>query len=193
MKFSPSQIAFYDPKLEAAYKSAKTWPSDLIDLFPSEAHLSSNPAPSGKRLGVVGGRPAWVNADRQFIDADAAMRVVSRRIERVAQQITGPVPEDEKASWPEKLAIARAVLSGDATEEQQVMLMVEANQTGESLTELAGYIVNRAQAYSTAIMHLTGIRRRVSAEIAAADPSEYGSIVDGAMLDIDNFLAGMPV
>lgn len=62
MKFSPSQLAFYLPKLEAPYIRNNNWPDDLIDLTNDEitTFVKLSP-PKGMKLGVNEvGRPYFV-------------------------------------------------------------------------------------------------------------------------------------
>ncbi|PMP51654.1 hypothetical protein [Vibrio splendidus] len=62
MKFSPSQIAFYLPKLEATYRKNNNWPDDLIDLTDDEvATFVKLSPPEGMTLGITeSGRPCFV-------------------------------------------------------------------------------------------------------------------------------------
>lgn len=89
-------------------------------------------------------------------------------INDVTHAITGPVPEDEKLSWTEKAAAARAVLDQSASAEQAAMIAAEAQIGGETSADLAAKIVANAAAYRGAITLLTGLRRKAAAEIDAA-------------------------
>lgn len=93
-------------------------------------------------------------------------------INEVTHAITGPVPEDEKLSWPSKEQAARAVLAANATTEQTAMIADEAQVGGETSADLAANIVANADAYWAAIAPLTGLRRKAAAEINAAQTRE---------------------
>lgn len=190
MKYSPSTNAFYDPAFVDAYSAAGNWPSDLVDVPPETFAQFSGPSPQGKALGAVNGSPAWVDALR-FETADRANRAVVRAIDNATRQITGEVAADEKASWTVKAQAASAHIDGTATPEQTAMIAAEAQQTGETVDDLALLISERAAAYTMAIAPLTGIRRRATADIAAAQAGEYDAIVAAALDDIDAVLASL--
>ncbi|HDY4931509.1 TPA: tail fiber assembly protein [Yersinia enterocolitica] len=60
-QFSPSLLSFYPQNMidDGSYENL---PDDLIELTDEELSTYwKQPSPEGKRLGVAGGRPAWVN------------------------------------------------------------------------------------------------------------------------------------
>ncbi|MEI8631419.1 hypothetical protein P4S72_03375 [Vibrio sp. PP-XX7] len=63
MKFSPSVLSFYLPKLESVYRKNGNWPDDLIDLTADEvATFVKSPPPVGKQLGTTDkGRPCFID------------------------------------------------------------------------------------------------------------------------------------
>ena len=93
-------------------------------------------------------------------------------IERMAEQITGPVPLTEKLSWGAKEVAARAVAAGTPTEAQAAMILGEAEQTGETAGALADRVIRNADGYRAVIAALTGLRRRTEAGLQAAKSVE---------------------
>ncbi|EOW5547086.1 tail fiber assembly protein [Escherichia coli O5:H32] len=62
MCFSATTLAFYPLDMKDGYIAAGTWPDDIVKLTDSERDKYwMKPAPEGKELGSVKGRPAWVD------------------------------------------------------------------------------------------------------------------------------------
>ena len=60
--FSKTTKGFYPLALKQKYVSAGTWPADAVELTEEEIQTyQGKNAPEGKKLGSVGGRPAWVD------------------------------------------------------------------------------------------------------------------------------------
>jgi Caudovirales tail fibre assembly protein. len=72
MYFSPSKVAFYDGDLEAAYKSAGSWPSDAVPITDAAYQTFVAQPPAGKVLGASGSAPAWVDAPAPTLAQQAA-------------------------------------------------------------------------------------------------------------------------
>lgn len=98
----------------------------------------------------------------------AALARLALEADLFAAQLTGPVSQAEKDSWPSKEAAARAVLAGTETENDTVMLQAEADLTSETLPDLAGFIVSSADIYRTAAAKIAGIRRMAVQSIDSA-------------------------
>jgi len=108
--------------------------------------------------------------DAELLDKDkqSAISQIHQRFAKLTGRITGPVPSDEKISWPVKAGAARAILSGNATVDQIALIATEATVTGETENDLAVSIVAKADAYAVAIGGLTGWRRAAEKTITAA-------------------------
>lgn len=102
----------------------------------------------------------------------AARAEAARMIDGACAQITGPVPEYERDSWPTKAAAAEAVLSGTASAEQVAMIAAEAAILGEAPEEVAALVAARAAAWSVVIAEMSA-RRQIAAQAIndAADPA----------------------
>lgn len=106
--FSPSRLAFYANELcETYYKPADSWPDDATDIDDSIAdkYMILTP-PVGKMLGVVDGKPAWVDIpppthEELVAGAEAEKQ---RRIGQANDYM-------HSRQWPGKAAIGR--LKGD--------------------------------------------------------------------------------
>lgn len=62
MCFSATTLAFYPLDMKDGYIAAGTWPDDIVKLTDAERDKYwMQPAPEGKELGCLKGRPAWVN------------------------------------------------------------------------------------------------------------------------------------
>ena len=118
----------------------------------------------------------------------AASTQVLQLIEAAAQEITGPVPEAEKASWQTKAEAARALIANTATAAQAAMIEAEARVTGEDALSLAGTIVTKADAYATLAATLAGLRRQAMQAINnATDKSQ----VQAALAQLDTALSSI--
>ena len=72
---------------------------------------------------------------------------------------------DEVASWPTKATQARAFLAGG---DAGLMLAAEAQSTGQDLTSVATYIVQRADAFEALMGRVAGWRITAATQIEAA-------------------------
>lgn len=131
-------------------------------------------------------------ASRAAADLDAARRAAQtrllRRLDAVAQVITGEVPLVEKLSWGPKEAAARAWLAATAEPDARALIEGEAMVTGEDPAELAARIVAKAQAYRAAVAAMTGLRRRAETALAAATaPAEAEAI----LADVETRIAAL--
>ncbi len=73
------------------------------------------------------------------------------------------------------------------------MLQAEATETSETVEALAQPIVERADAMRAPAARISGVRRRISAAIAAAaDPAAVAAAVADARAARDAFLAALP-
>lgn len=61
MIFSPSTLGFYDPADKAEFLAAGSWPADGVSISDADWRTYTGNQPSGKTLGAVNGRPAWVD------------------------------------------------------------------------------------------------------------------------------------
>jgi hypothetical protein len=107
-------------------------------------------------------------SDLDIERAEARARIV-QLIERAEVALTGARSRYEPHSWDRKAAAAAAYLGGTATTAQEAMLQAEADETGETLTDLAQLIAANAGAFEVAAARLTGLRRKAMAGIAAAE------------------------
>lgn len=59
--FSPKTMGFYSSDLKDLYDGAGTWPKDAKILSDENYKLYSQEPPEGKKLGLSGTSPAWVD------------------------------------------------------------------------------------------------------------------------------------
>ncbi|MGR3760877.1 hypothetical protein ACUXV3_12220 [Roseobacteraceae bacterium NS-SX3] len=110
---------------------------------------------------------------------ESAQAAMANWIDGFLQQVSGRVPEFERASWPAKAAAARAIQAGTATGDQTALVLGEADVVGETIEETAALIVENAAPYEVIIGKATGLRRVLNAQLeAAADPLEYEAILE---------------
>ena len=104
-------------------------------------------------------------------------------IDAATAGITGPVPLAEMLSWTSKEEAARSLLAGGGSPSDPATLAIlggEAAVTGETIEDLAARIILNADAYRTAIAHLSGLRRVAAAAItAAATTAEVEAAITG--------------
>ncbi|WP_392336539.1 hypothetical protein [Loktanella salsilacus] len=110
----------------------------------------------------------------------SAKRQMVAWIDQLTDQLRSGIPRDEVASWPAKAAEARAVLAGST---DALILQVEADLVGLTLTEVAETISARAVLYETVVGAVAGIRRNTVAAIDAATDA------GGVALALDEALA----
>ncbi|WP_248908344.1 tail fiber assembly protein [Escherichia coli] len=121
--FSASTVGFYDYDRKEAYERAGNWPADLIEIT-HELHLQfCGAAPSGKKLGSVDGKPAWVDIppptmeelistaenERQRLLASADAVMLDWRTELML----GEISDTNRAKLSEWLAYKNEVKSWD--------------------------------------------------------------------------------
>jgi len=117
-------------------------------------------------------------------DKLSAVSQIHQRFAKLTVRITGPVPSDEKISWPVKADAARAILNGNATVDQIALITTEATATGETENDLAASIVAKADAYAVAIGGLTGWRRISEKAITAAlDRAAVQTVLEAALAE----------
>ena len=98
----------------------------------------------------------------------------------IMEQITGPVPDDEKNVWPVKEAAAKAVLAGTGDATQTAILSAEATITGETIAALSTRILQKATIYRGVVARMAGLRRATEVALDAAIPSQYQDIINKA-------------
>ena len=129
----------------------------------------------------------------RFPNADAAKAALAEWATRATAAITGPVPPDEKIAWPAKEAAARAILAGEATADQLTLVGAEAVFTGETVADLCGKIIARADLFRSVVAAVSGIRRHASAQIDASQPTEYEGILNAARITAQQAAAQLGV
>lgn len=98
-----------------------------------------------------------------------ARQFVNRFFDDRAASIAGEFPATEVASWPEKVAAARAHLGGAATAFHTALLTAEAEGVGRSVGDLATSIAGKAEAYAILSAQMSAVRQKAFDAIAAAD------------------------
>jgi len=116
-----------------------------------------------------------------YPDADAAKTAMVDYIDAFTRTLTGNIPADEKLSWTQKEAAARAYQAASADASQTAMIEGEAGITGEAPGDLAVAIIAKADLYRAVVVQITGLRRMTEAAIDAATPDQYESILAAAM------------
>lgn len=107
-----------------------------------------------------------------FPDTESALTAMTNWINQFTVKLSGFVPLQEQSAWAAKEMAARGHLDGTATPSQTQMLQLEADQTGESLSDLSAKIIEKAELWSKVIGSVSGLRRKTEAEVAAATTSE---------------------
>lgn len=137
------------------------------------------------------GRQPYV-APPAYPTKEAALQAVNEFAQSFTENITGPVPLDEKLSWDAKEAAAKAVIAGTATSEQQALLDDEAALTSETTTYLANIVVAKAAVYSQVVSRVAGLRRALTAQIEAeADPYSYEAILTAGKAQAQKLADGL--
>jgi len=111
--------------------------------------------------------------------ADAKRRMLAWVNEFLAP-FTKKAADAEPLAWSEKADAAKAYLASTATTEQTLLIETEAGVTGETPTDLCNAILAQAGLYRVIIAFTTGLRRKTSAEIDAAQPADIPAILDAA-------------
>lgn len=96
--------------------------------------------------------------------------------------MTGLVSTGEQLSWAAKEVAALAYQDGNATGEQLEVLQDEADETGETLADLAALIVTKGARYRKLVRKIAGLRRATYMALEAeADPIKYNDILNTAL------------
>ncbi|MEL7513677.1 MAG: hypothetical protein AAGK03_03620 [Pseudomonadota bacterium] len=127
--------------------------------------------------GVFGDVPAYVappppEVPPVYPTKPAVMVAFAEFVSSFTLPLIGDIPEAERLAFSAKEAAARAYVAGSATAEETSMIEGEAALTGEAPADLAGYIIMRADIYRKVIAYLSGLRRKLSAQLDAA-PDAY--------------------
>ncbi|HDR2714830.1 tail fiber assembly protein [Enterobacter asburiae] len=102
--WSPSSAGFYPLIEKERLKAAGGWPEDGVDVS-SEEYAALFPAPSGKYIGNVDGRPGWVDIP----PPTAEQREEAAR----SKQVSLRAKADSEITWRQD-----AVDIGEATEKE---------------------------------------------------------------------------
>jgi len=126
------------------------------------------------------------------VTREVALAEVLAWIGDFAAGITGTITETEAPSWEYKEKAARAVVDEAATAEQTAVLAAEAAETGETVAELAGFIIDRADRFRLVQARLTGFRRRAQSQFDAASSAlEIGAAKASILSDAETFAAAV--
>lgn len=117
--------------------------------------------------------------------AEAKARVIQYAT-AFEEHVTGPVSLGEKLSYDAKAAAAVAHMASAATPEETALLQAEADQTGESLNELAQRIIDRAAVFRVVAGSIAGLRRATNEALEAVnDPHDYEAVLADAQAQAD--------
>ncbi|MEO0955800.1 MAG: hypothetical protein AAFY12_12460 [Pseudomonadota bacterium] len=117
---------------------------------------------------------------------ESAKAMIVSYAEAFENHISGNVSIGEKLSWTVKEAAAEAHLAGNATADQTAMLQAEADQTGESLSDLSNAILSNATMFRQIAGSIAGLRRATRAALEAeSDPVNYTTILQTAQSNAD--------
>jgi len=168
----------------------------LVEVKEADA-VPADKVATATEIALVNGRPQWVHVlvDKplRFPNADAAKAALAEWATRATAAITGPVPPDEKIAWPTKETAARAIIAGTATTDQTAMIGAEAVFAGETVADLCGKIIARADLFRSVVAAVSGIRRHASAQIDASQPAEYEGILNAARITAQQAAAQLGV
>lgn len=117
-------------------------------------------------------------APPKYPDLESARTAMVAFVDDFMKQITGAVPEYERASWPAKAEAARAYVAGTARQDQTDMIANEATTSGRTEAEVAAIIVQRADQYQEIIAHSAGLRVATDLALeAVTDPHDYETVL----------------
>ncbi|MBG6211511.1 hypothetical protein IWQ49_006199 [Labrenzia sp. EL_126] len=155
-----------------SFEANAGWPEVPADVFPGFTDNGdgtfSPPAPQPKYT------------------LDSAKAMIVAYAEAFETHVSGNVSIGEKLSWTVKEAAAAAHLASTATADQTAMLQAEANQTGESLTDLSNAILSNATAFRQIAGSIAGLRRATKVALEAeSDPLNYTAILQNAKTSAD--------
>jgi hypothetical protein len=118
---------------------------------------------------------------------DAKIRLYTM-LNRWSEQLNGSIPLIEQLSWAAKAEAAHAHQAGTATKPHLQILSVEAQETGETLSDLARRILSNASACRLTTSFIAGIRRKYTTRIeAASSPAEIETLMIDLQADLDRF------
>lgn len=120
--------------------------------------------------------PGWTFDGTDFapppvdIDAarDRALQKMRGTISATARSVTGTYPQEERESWPQKEAAARAILAGTPSASDTALIGAEATILGVTPEDRAQLIVTNADIFRSTIGTLSGIRSVTETALAAA-------------------------
>lgn len=114
--YSPSENAIYPMDLYSDYVAAGTWPEDGVSITEDDAtQFNGGNTPSGKMLGMVGGKLAWVDLPPLTPDEVLAQAEVEKQ-----NRIDAANGYMNSKQWPGKAAIGR--LKGDELSQYNLWL-----------------------------------------------------------------------
>jgi hypothetical protein len=108
----------------------------------------------------------------------------------IVDNLTGNYSVEERDTWPIKVEAARAVKTGTATAEQELMIALECEKTGETPDELADVILAKNAATHIMIGLAAGHRRRTEAAVDAAETdTELMTVLRDAEAEVPALIA----
>jgi len=153
---------------------------EILASYP-DGYVSGVPVPPGEDYDYDPVLNDWVFSPKAKYTLESAMAMIVAYAEAFEAHVAGNVSIGEKLSWTVKEAAAEAHIAGNATADQIAMLQAEADQTGESLSDLSNAILSNATSFRQIAGSIAGLRRatRVALE-AESDPVNYASILQTA-------------
>jgi len=119
-----------------------------------------------------------------------ALKALADFLDRATGALTAGVPLSEQLSWAPKEESAKRYLDGTHGPDDLAMLEGEAEETGETLEELAQRVLAKADANRRAVSKLTGIRRKAEADIHASNNRDTAqSVLDTAKAQWYQFIS----
>jgi hypothetical protein len=142
----------------------------------------------------------WVpEKDPLDVAKEAAIEQVKAFADDVAARLTAAYPKAEVDSWTEKKLQARALLAGEITAAEAILLskeaeMLQAVNPDLTVEALAQAVLDKASFYEAAVGTIAGMRGAVTARIqAASNVEEVRAVMVTAKEQADQILAGMGV
>ena len=102
-------------------------------------------------------------------------------IDKLTNQVIGQYPQAVRERWPTEEAAARAVFNGTATSAQTRLITREGEVKGRTPLEHAGRIITLADDFREIADHVNTLFLAVDAQLDAAKPSQFESILEWAM------------
>jgi|GEM_PF-3223002 len=158
-----------DGKVVMISFDAKTgWPAVDDSVFPGDTDNGD---------GTFSRPPA-----RPKYSLESAKAMILEYVKAFEDHVTGLVSTGEQLSWADKEVAAIAFQDGTATAEQLEVLQDEADETGETLAELAALIVAKGKRYRKLVRKIAGLRRATYMALEAEeDPMKYKDILNTAL------------